>query len=142
MSSVPMEIIGASTSNPTQKAVNAADPSISYVNTGLERWKAMREKWVKKREDESPKEIQRKYTNPLNLLLSKLPNGTTTKKKKPTIDYDTIYNELLLNNNCVLSQSVPLPQLVEILVEIWEDDGLYDAISSQELEWTGEDEPN
>jgi len=63
-------------------------------------------------------------------------------KKKPTIDYDTIYNELLLNNNCVLSQPVPLPQLVEILVEIWEDDGLYDAISSQELEWTGEDEPN
>jgi len=81
MSSVPMEIIGANTSNPTQKAVNTADPSISYVNTGLERWKAMREKWVKKREDESPKEIQRKYTNPLNLLLSKLPNGTSNKKK-------------------------------------------------------------
>jgi len=65
-----------------------------------------------------------------------------TKKKKTTVDYDTIYNELLLNNNCLLSQSVPLPQLVEILVEIWEDDGLYDAISSQELDWTGEDVPN
>jgi len=62
--------------------MNGTDNPNPYVNIGLERWKVMREKWTRKREEEPPKETQRKYTNPLNLLFSKLPNGSANKKKK------------------------------------------------------------
>jgi len=40
-------------------------------------------------------------------------------------DYDLLYCDLVQRNGR-LTKKVPLPALVEVLGEIWEDSGLYD----------------
>lgn len=45
--------------------------------------------------------------------------------KDPIISWSTTYEELLLNNR-PFSEPIPLPEMVDFLVDIWHDQGLFD----------------
>ncbi|XVF83050.1 hypothetical protein PTKIN_Ptkin16aG0101300 [Pterospermum kingtungense] len=45
--------------------------------------------------------------------------------KDPIISWSTAYEELLQTNE-PFSEPIPLPEMVDFLVDIWHDDGLFD----------------
>ncbi|KAK6228283.1 hypothetical protein SCA6_000623 [Theobroma cacao] len=45
--------------------------------------------------------------------------------KDPVISWSTTYEELLLTNE-PFPESISLPEMVDFLVDIWHDDGLFD----------------
>ncbi|KAL5733557.1 hypothetical protein ACOSQ2_033249 [Xanthoceras sorbifolium] len=46
-------------------------------------------------------------------------------EKDPIISWSTTYDELLSNNE-PFSEPIPLPEMVDFLVDIWHDEGLFD----------------
>ena len=72
------------------------------VNHGEKVWQETREKWV----------------------------GDQSRQKKKTtkdqiISWSTTYEDLLSTHE-PFSESIPLPEMVDFLVDIWYDEGLYD----------------
>ncbi|KAI9157196.1 hypothetical protein LWI28_018277 [Acer negundo] len=45
--------------------------------------------------------------------------------KDPIISWSTTYDDLLSNNE-PFSEPIPLPEMVDFLVDIWHDEGLFD----------------
>lgn len=45
--------------------------------------------------------------------------------KDPIISWSTTYEDLLCNNE-PFPEAIPLSEMVDFLVDIWHDDGLYD----------------
>ncbi|XVE75424.1 hypothetical protein DITRI_Ditri12bG0092900 [Diplodiscus trichospermus] len=73
-----------------------------FVNHAATAWHENRRRWVGDKSQQSRK---------------------TTKD--PVISWSTTYEELLLTNE-PFSESIPLPEMVDFLVDIWHDDGLFD----------------
>lgn len=78
------------------------------MNSGLLQWEESREKWLGKTE-----------------------NYTATTKGAIPIDVDEIIDLIfsqrwrsLEEDKSIFSQAVPLPQMVDILVDLWEAEGL------------------
>jgi hypothetical protein len=80
-------------------------PAAPFVNTGLQRWEKMRAEWV------GPKP-----TTPRRDVV----------KAKP-VDLDDVI-ERIFSQACGGELPVPLPlgQMIDILIDFWEADGLYD----------------
>ncbi|XP_010504316.1 PREDICTED: uncharacterized protein LOC104781357 [Camelina sativa] len=72
------------------------------VNHGAKMWQENREKWV------GDQSRQRKNT-----------------AKDQIISWSTTYEDLLSTHE-PFSESIPLPEMVDFLVDIWYDEGLYD----------------
>ncbi|XVF48372.1 hypothetical protein PTKIN_Ptkin03bG0184800 [Pterospermum kingtungense] len=74
-----------------------------FVNHGLLLWNQTRQQW--------------------------LGNNKRSEKRaqlrEPTISWDSIY-ESLRGNNMPFPQPTPLPEMVDFLVDVWEQEGLYD----------------
>ncbi|KAK7311105.1 hypothetical protein RJT34_09012 [Clitoria ternatea] len=90
---------------------NASDPQSSsgsqlcppeFVNHGLLLWNQIRQQWVGKKRSENLTEVQ-----------------------EPRISSNATY-ENLLGNNKPFPQSITLREIVDFLVDIWEQEGLYD----------------
>ncbi|XP_010557401.1 PREDICTED: uncharacterized protein LOC104826338 isoform X2 [Tarenaya hassleriana] len=75
--------------------------STTFVNQGAKLWQENRKKWVG---DQS----RRRKT-----------------AKDPIISWSTAYEDLLSTHE-PFSQPIPLPEMVDFLVDIWYDEGLYD----------------
>ncbi|XVF35593.1 hypothetical protein REPUB_Repub18cG0159500 [Reevesia pubescens] len=73
-----------------------------FVNHGLLLWNQTRQQWLAKKRSE--KRAQRQET---------------------TISWNAIY-ECLHGNNKPFPQPIPLPEMVDFLVDVWEQEGLYD----------------
>ncbi|KAL1208755.1 hypothetical protein V5N11_026168 [Cardamine amara subsp. amara] len=82
---------------------NNDNNTLTLVNHGAKVWEENREKWVG---DQSSQE--RKNTS-----------------KDQIISWSTTYEDLLSTHE-PFSESIPLPEMVDFLVDIWYDEGLYD----------------
>lgn len=82
------------------------------LGVGIERWNAIRQAW----------------TSPSTSAPST--SDTTTDNKKPkkyyTVDADTIVEHLVNPKKPAFKHPVPLAEMVKILIELWEADGLFD----------------
>ncbi|CAI9096658.1 OLC1v1032857C1 [Oldenlandia corymbosa var. corymbosa] len=77
--------------------------SSEFVNHGLLLWNQTRQQWIKDKESKT--------------------------KPKETQDAKLCWNatyESLLGSNKPFPQPIPLPEMVDFLVDIWEQEGLYD----------------
>ncbi|XWS70426.1 hypothetical protein CRYUN_Cryun03dG0047300 [Craigia yunnanensis] len=96
---------------PSQRSISSIsisnqslDPSIhpsEFVNHGL-LWNQTRQQWLGNKGSEKRAQL-----------------------REPTICWNAIY-ESLLGNNKPLPQRTPLPEMVDFLVDVWEQEGLYD----------------
>lgn len=73
-----------------------------FVNHGFLLWNQIRQQWVGNKRSESLSEIQ-----------------------EPRISSNATYDNLL-GNNKPFPQPIPLREMIDFLVDIWEQDGLYD----------------
>ncbi|KAJ0257065.1 Uncharacterized protein HA466_0079990 [Hirschfeldia incana] len=97
-----------SSSNQTfdsQSLARNSNPPPEFVNQGLLLWNQTRERWVGK---ERPN------------------NNQPDRKQRSKINWNTASYDSLLGSNKLFPQPIPLNEMVDFLVEIWEQDGLYD----------------
>lgn len=80
-----------------------------FVNHGLARWHQIRAEW--------------KRPNP-EKGVSRMKCGVTAKD----LDIDTVVEHIFsqVGKGPELPESVPLSQMIDILIDFWEADGLYD----------------
>ncbi|CAL0308788.1 unnamed protein product [Lupinus luteus] len=74
-----------------------------YVNHGRNLWNQTRQHWVG----------------------NKKPESQTQQLREPKLSWNATY-ESLLGNNKRFRQPIPLAEMVDFLVDIWEQEGLYD----------------
>ncbi|KAF7811692.1 DUF4050 family protein [Senna tora] len=74
----------------------------SFVNHAAIAWHEERRKWVGDKSQHPPR-----------------------MAKEPIISWSTSYEELLSTNE-PFAEPIPLPEMVDFLVDIWNDDGLFD----------------
>lgn len=80
---------------------STSNPS-EFVNHGLLLWNAIRQQWVGDRKTRD-----------------------MPKTHEPRLSWNATY-ENLLGTNKPFPRPIPLPEMVEFLVDVWEQDGLYD----------------
>ncbi|KAL5228553.1 hypothetical protein ABZP36_016818 [Zizania latifolia] len=86
-----------------QHGVGSSHGPPEYVNHGVVLWKEIRQDWTaNKREIPIKKQI-----------------------REPTLSWNAAY-ESLLGSNKPFHQPIPLHEMVDFLVDIWEQEGLYD----------------
>ncbi|MED6192472.1 hypothetical protein PIB30_010407 [Stylosanthes scabra] len=74
-----------------------------FVNHGLILWNQTRQRWVG----------------------TKRPENRSQQSREPKLSWNATY-ESLLGNNKPFRQPVSLAEMVDFLVEVWEQEGLYD----------------
>jgi len=80
---------------------SVSNPS-EFINHGLLLWNQTRQQWLG------------------NKRLQSHPKG-----REPRISWNATYESLLATNKA-FPQPVPLPEMVDFLVDVWEQEGLYD----------------
>mmetsp|Transcript_24060 Transcript_24060/g.23126 ORF Transcript_24060/g.23126 Transcript_24060/m.23126 type:complete len:95 (-) Transcript_24060:455-739(-) len=78
-----------------------------YRNEGRLRWERLRMEWL----------------TPVNGQVVKRTGEVRSKSVDPEDVIERIFSP---SGNGVLSESIPLPQMVDILIDFWEADGLFD----------------
>ncbi|CAM0910098.1 unnamed protein product [Alopecurus aequalis] len=73
-----------------------------FVNQGLVHWNQTRKEWVG----------------------NKKHKGRAEKPQETKISWNTTYDSLL-GSNKPFSQPIPLAEMVDLLVDVWEQEGLY-----------------
>ncbi|KAG2379766.1 uncharacterized protein HKW66_Vig0165450 [Vigna angularis] len=81
---------------------NSSNPT-EFVNHGLILWNQTRQRWVGNKKSEN----------------------RTQQLREPKLSWNATY-ESLLGSNKPFRQPIPLAEMVDFLVDIWEQDGLYD----------------
>ncbi|KAM0968870.1 hypothetical protein ACFX13_017460 [Malus domestica] len=97
-------ISSVSTSNPLDSHSTSASTSntTAFVNHGLLLWNQTRNQWLANKRPQRQKQL-----------------------REPRISWNATY-ESLLSTNKPFPQPIPLPEMVDFLVDIWEQEGLYD----------------
>lgn len=83
---------------------NSGTTPPEFVNRGFLLWNQTRQQWIG---DKGKGSSQRK------------------KGKEPAISWNATYDNLL-GTNKPFPKSIPLPEMVNFLVDVWEEEGLYD----------------
>ncbi|KAJ9702581.1 hypothetical protein PVL29_004359 [Vitis rotundifolia] len=98
-------ISSISTSNqtfdPHSNAGSTSNPP-EFVNHGLLLWNQTRQQWIGNQKSQNRTQVQ-----------------------EPRISWNATY-ESLLGTNKPLPQPIPLAEMVDFLVDVWEQEGLYD----------------
>lgn len=76
----------------------------SFVNHRLAAWEAQRAAWV---------------------AAGKTARDDRKRPRRPVLSADATYDDLLTSSR-PFSAPVPLPEMVEFLQEVWDEEGLYD----------------
>lgn len=115
VSSISATAVSASASPTTTTAPTSARPSSpDFAEVGVYQW----DEWVK-RSDLTHWDKQRLE------WLRKQPNSRQKKSStNPPMDYDDIYTDLV-DNRGILTEPVPLPDFLKVLVDIWYEDGVF-----------------
>ncbi|XP_044471693.1 uncharacterized protein LOC123200545 isoform X2 [Mangifera indica] len=87
--------------NPINGSCCTNNPS-EFVNHGLLLWNQTRQQWLANKSSQNRKEVL-----------------------EPTISWNASY-ESLLGTSKPFAQPVPLAEMVDFLVDVWEQEGLYD----------------
>ncbi|XP_057833413.1 uncharacterized protein LOC131044159 isoform X1 [Cryptomeria japonica] len=93
-----------SVSNPNAdiRGTNSNSNNTEFVNHALNLWNEMRRQWVGDR-----------------------PRNQPRQPREPVLSWTATYDSLL-GSHRPFPQPVPLPEMVEFLVDVWEQEGLYD----------------
>jgi len=93
-----------SANNHIQETPSTSDSNTSnpFVNHALNLWTERRREWVGTRE--RPRPVQH---------------------REPVISWSTTYEDLLATSR-PFPQPIPLPEMVDFLVDVWEQEGLYE----------------
>ncbi|XP_057799935.1 uncharacterized protein LOC131015540 isoform X4 [Salvia miltiorrhiza] len=94
-----------STSNQTldtHSSTGGTSNSSEFVNHGLLLWNQTRQQWVGSKGSQKPGQAQ-----------------------EPKLSFNATY-ESLLGTNKPFPQPIPLTEMVDFLVDVWEQEGLYD----------------
>jgi len=94
--------ISTSNQNSDSRAANTNANNTEFVNHALILWNEKRQQWVGDR-----------------------PRNQARQLREPVLSWNTTY-ESLLGTNRPFPQFVPLSEMVEFLVDVWEQEGLYD----------------
>lgn len=84
------------------RVVGNNSSSTTFVNHALSLWNERRREWIGTR--------TRRRTN---------------QTREPVISWSTTYEDLLATSR-PFPQPVPLPEMVDFLVDVWEQEGLYE----------------
>jgi len=115
--------------------------SAAFVNTGLERWEKVRAQWVNQSGAAAAATTTVQSRNGCCMTSesnNRDRNGVSAKRNGGAVDLnvDDIIDLIVSNrwritsdsqsakNKAKFSQAVPLPQMVDILVDLWEAEGL------------------
>ncbi|KAL9244682.1 hypothetical protein vseg_018435 [Gypsophila vaccaria] len=98
-----MSSINTSIQTVDTPAGSSSNPPSEFVNHGLNLWNQTRHRWVGSKKQTSKGE----------------------QVRDPKISWNTTY-ESLLGSNKPFSKPVPLAEMVDFLVDVWEQDGMYD----------------
>ncbi|XP_058226732.1 uncharacterized protein LOC131335418 isoform X2 [Rhododendron vialii] len=82
---------------------SSGNPSSEFVNHGLLLWNQNRQQWIG----------------------NKKPENRAQQLHEPKLSWNATY-ESLLGSSKPFSQPVPLAEMVDFLVDIWEQEGMYD----------------
>ncbi|KAF9614965.1 hypothetical protein IFM89_021395, partial [Coptis chinensis] len=106
-SAVPSQRSISSISNSNRTDPHSGSSSTSnppeFVNHGLLLWNQTRQQWLGNRRTQSK----------------------TQQDREPKLSWNATY-ESLLGTNKPFSQPIPLSEVVDFLVDVWEQDGMYD----------------
>jgi hypothetical protein len=81
-------------------------------NLGLIKWEAMRAEWLRPK----PQNNNNKKTS-----------SNKSKQEREVINAEDIAERIFSQNgNWQLSEPIPLNEMVDILIDFWQDEGLYD----------------
>ncbi|XP_044508038.1 uncharacterized protein LOC123227337 isoform X2 [Mangifera indica] len=94
--------MNCSTSSKEVKPAEKVVTTSVFVNHAEIAWHQSRRKWIGDQSQQQPK-----------------------MAKDPIISWTTTYDELL-GNNRPFPEPIPLPEMVDFLVDIWQDPGLFD----------------
>lgn len=89
------------THDPHSSGGSTSKPA-EFVNQGFLLWNQMRQQWIGNKKPQKRTQI-----------------------REPRLSWNATY-ESILGTNKPFSQPVPLPEMVDFLVDIWEQEGLYD----------------
>lgn len=84
--------------------IGSTNSTLEFVNHGLLLWNQTRQRWVG---NKSANNLERQQV------------------QEPKLSWNATY-ESLLGSNKPFPQPVPLTEMVDFLVDIWEQDGMYD----------------
>ncbi|KAL9244681.1 hypothetical protein vseg_018435 [Gypsophila vaccaria] len=112
-----MSSINTSIQTVDTPAGSSSNPPSEFVNHGLNLWNQTRHRWVGSKKQTSKGEQVRdpKISN----------NGFCIVDSFWPCSWNTTY-ESLLGSNKPFSKPVPLAEMVDFLVDVWEQDGMYD----------------
>ncbi|KNA19325.1 hypothetical protein SOVF_062580 isoform C [Spinacia oleracea] len=87
----------------TPAGISSSNPPSEFVNHGLHLWNQTRQRWVD----------------------NKNQSNKGQQIRDPKISWNASYDSLL-GSNKPFGQPVPLTEMVDFLVDIWEQEGMYD----------------
>lgn len=108
-------------------STSTSSPDIS--NPGQLRWQQIREEWRQGsgQYTVNPSSAQRGYNPSYQQQLRRRPANTGGEPARVNVDYDEVIDRLFSSTgNMTLPESMPLCQMIEVLTDVWETEGLYD----------------
>jgi len=124
-------IVSQTTGNGKEKDPFSADNNSVFVNKGLERWEKVRSQWLNQSHGNavaSPSVRSRSCYPCQGELISRNRGGAIDLNLDDVIDL-IVTNRWRVTadnpkNKVKFSHPIPLPQMVDILVDLWEAEGL------------------
>ncbi|XP_012456853.1 uncharacterized protein LOC105777895 isoform X1 [Gossypium raimondii] len=113
-------ISSISTSNQTldlHGSVATANAPAEFVNHGLLLWNQIRQRWVGNRRSQNRKQLVQE---------PKLNTHCLSMVKQFWLCSWNVTYENLLGSNKPFPQPIPLSEMIDFLVDVWEQEGLYD----------------
>lgn len=89
--------------NQESRTSNSNANGTAFVNHALLLWQERRREWVGSRQDPRPQ-----------------------VSREPVLSCTTMTYDGLLTSSCPFARPIPLPEMVDYLVDVWEQEGLYD----------------
>ncbi|KAK0597237.1 hypothetical protein LWI29_023241 [Acer saccharum] len=87
----------------THGGAGSANGPSEFVNHGLLLWNQTRQRWLGNKRSENPAQ----------------------QVREPKFNWNATYDSLL-GSNKPFPQPIPLPEMVDFLVDVWEQEGMYD----------------
>lgn len=99
------------------------------VNSGLQNFEQIRREWKTSsgKFASNPSVTQRGYNPYFQQQMQRYPPGSSADPAPAAVDPDEIIERLFSGSgNGALPESIPLGQMIKILSDVWETEGLYD----------------
>ena len=116
--------------NDSASTSSSASPNPSFVNTGLHRWESIRSAWLASctKPPAAPHAADIDVDEVIDLIVSnrwrQQPPAASSKYGGSTSSLDTARSATRRRDEACFERPVGLPQMVDVLVDLWEAEGL------------------